>query len=269
MMWADGQDLLHAATIFAAGFLAGAINLVVGAGTLVSFPIPVLLGYPPLSATVANTIGIVPGSVSGVIVYRHELRAHLPLVRTLLPASAGGGVVGAVTLLHLSAEVFTTVLPWLIGVGTLLVIAGPTIRRMIVRPTTDGDEAPSSVFPRRGTRLASVAGAFLLGVYGGYFSAAQGILLIALLGVTTTLLMQELNALKNLTVAVVNVVAATVFVCVSPNQIEWPVVALVAAGSTAGGWVGGRFARRLPAGVFRAFVVIVGVATVVALLVRR
>ena len=131
------------------------------------------------------------------------------------------------------------------------------------------DDVDATPFPRRGSKVASVVGAFLLGVYGGYFSAAQGILLVALLGITTTLLMQELNAVKNASVAAVNIIAATVFIFVSPELISWPIVALVALGSILGGLVGGRFARRLPAGLFRGFVVIVGITTVTAIVLSH
>ena len=260
--------LLRGAAVVGAGFLAGGLNVVVGAGTLASFPILVLLGFPPLTATMANTIGIVPGSLSGVLVYRRELRAHYRVTGLLLPSSSAGGVTGALLLLHLSVDIFAAVIPWLIGIGTLLVLSGPAIKNRIgrVAATDDVDATP---FPRRGSKVASVVGAFLLGVYGGYFSAAQGILLVALLGITTTLLMQELNAVKNASVAAVNIIAATVFIFVSPELISWPIVALVALGSILGGLVGGRFARRLPAGLFRGFVVIVGITTVTAIVLSH
>lgn len=269
----DWLQVLDWGAIFGAGFLAGGINVIVGAGTLVSFPILVLLGFPPLTATIANTIGIVPGSVSGVVVYRRELRTHIATVRMLLPSSAVGGIVGASLLLHFSAEVFSAVIPWLIGIGTILVITGPAIKRRVGHTGPEAPEEPSrrdgdEPFPAGVAVVVSVAGAFFLGVYGGYFSAAQGILLIALLGITSSLRMQELNAIKNLTVAAVNIIAASVFIIVSPQMISWPTVGLIAVGSTVGGIVGGRFARRLRADVFRVFVVIVGVATVVAMTVN-
>lgn len=252
---------------FGAGLLAGGINVIVGAGTLASFPILLLLGAPPLTATIANTLGIVPGSVAGVFVYRAELRARRTVIALLLPASVTGGIVGALVLLRLSSDVFTAVIPWLIGVGTLLVLVGPAIRARLVKggPGLEGSSATQSAFPGRASRLASMVGAFGLGIYGGYFSAAQGILLIALLGVTTTLRMPDLNAIKNLTVAAVNVIAAGVFLVVSPELIDWQLVAPVAAGATVGGLVGGRFAKRLPAKAFRGFVVVVGVVTVVVM----
>ena len=263
----EATPALEAVFVLAAGFLAGAINVVVGAGTLVSFPVLVLLGYPPLTAAVSNAIGIAPGSIMGVIVYRDELHRRRDVVWTLLPASIAGGVLGSLLLLHLSADMFSATLPWLIGVGTLLVLLGPTLKGWATRGDGGSDVAPPSLpaFPSRAAKAWSLVGALCLGVYGGYFSAAQGVLLIAVLGLSTTLLLQELNAIKNLTVAAVNLIAAATFLIVSPKLVAWHLVSLIAMGSALGGFVGGRFAKRLPAAVFRAFVVIVGVATVVVM----
>lgn len=272
--------------VFAGGFFAGAINVVVGAGTLVSFPLLVFLGFPPLTATISNTIGIVPGSVSGTFVYRQELHARRAVVRKLLPASAAGGILGATILLSFPGEVFATVVPWLIGVGTLLVLLGPAIKRSLnnghsgttssdghtsaeedTQETARGYDGSSEPVPRAFTSstavVAAALGAFALGTYGGYFSAAQGILLIGLLGVLSQLTMQELNAIKNVTVLAVNIIAAIVFVVVSPELIDWRLVGLIAAGAACGGIVGGRFARGLSAPLLRVFVAVVGVTTVV------
>ncbi|GGC99483.1 UPF0721 transmembrane protein [Tersicoccus solisilvae] len=273
----DAAQVLGWTAVFGAGFLAGAINVMVGAGTLVSFPILVLLGHAPLAATIANTMGIVPASLSGVLVYRRELQARSGVVRVLLPASVAGGILGAYLLLHLDSGAFSAVVPWLIAVGTVLVILGPDIKKRVTRhdhvaagATAPGTTYPSgSAFPTRASLPASVVGALLLGTYGGYFSAAQGILLIALLGITTTMPMQDLNAIKNLTVAAVNVIAASVFLLASPSRIEWHLVGLIAAGSALGGTVGGRFARRLRPGAFRIFVASVGLVTVVAMVLNH
>lgn len=137
----ESLQIVELGAIFGAGFLAGSINVIVGAGTLVSFPILVFLGLPPLTATIANTIGIVPGSISGVVAYRRELRAHVKTIRFLLPASILGGITGASLLLHFSADVFTAVIPWLIGFGTLLVIAGPSIKKHVGAHTSGGISA--------------------------------------------------------------------------------------------------------------------------------
>lgn len=253
--------------IFLAGFVAGMVNVIVGAGTLVSFPILIFLGYPPLTATIANAIGIVPGSVSGAITYRHELGAQRRTVRLLVPVSTIGGIAGSLLLLRLSEDTFTRVIPWLIGAGTLLVLFGPWIKRWAGSPPdpTTGAGTPASPFSSRWALGTSLIGTLVLGIYGGYFSAAQGILVIALLGITTSLSLQQLNGLKNITVCTVNAVAAGVFIITAPSQIAWDVVGLIAAGSALGGVAGGRVARRLKPAIFRGFVVVMGVATVVVL----
>lgn len=265
---------------FLAGFCAGGINVVVGAGTLVSFPLLLLAGFPPLTATVANTVGIVPGSASGVVVYRNELRTRRGTVALLLPASSAGGVVGALLLLGFPSGVFTAVVPWLVGLGTLLVLLGPSIRRAVAaRDMTSGaaptgqssttpSDGPAPAFSGCAATAAGIVGAFVLGIYGGYFSAAQGILLIGLLGIISRLEMQDLNAIKNLTVLGVNVIAAAVFVVVSPSLIDWPLAACIAVGAVFGGGIGGRFAKRLSPAFLRGFVVIVGVGTSLFMLVR-
>ncbi|MCE1177542.1 MAG: sulfite exporter TauE/SafE family protein [Micrococcales bacterium] len=272
-------DAAQLAVPLAAGFLAGAINVVVGAGTLVSFPLLLLTGQAPLTATVANTIGIIPGSLSGVAAYRRELSSLRATVRTLLPASVAGGIVGALILLSFPARVFTSVVPWLVAVGTLLVVLGPWVRgrvasRRIGAATAAGGpahgtpEGHATAFPSTTALATGVGGAFLLGAYGGYFSAAQGILLIGVLGMLSRLQIQELNAIKNLTVLAVNLIAAVVIVVHSPGLIDWPLAGLVGVGSSLGGLVGGRFARRLSAGALRGFVVVVGVATTLVMLLR-
>ncbi|MCI1257263.1 MAG: sulfite exporter TauE/SafE family protein [Corynebacterium provencense] len=280
--------------VFAAGFSAGAVNVVVGGGTLVSFPVLVLLGYPPVTATVANTVGIVPGSVVGAFGYRRELSARRKVMRALLPASVAGGVTGSLLLLSLPGEVFTRVVPWLICTGTMLVLLGPTVKRTVavrrsrLRTASDGpgdgpgdgqgdgpgdgpgtaDGKLPAAFSSRGAAATAVVAAFLLGIYGGYFSAAQGILLTGVLGVISRMDMQELNAVKNLTVAGVNLVAAAVFLVVSPELVDWSLAGTVACGAVCGGVVGVRVARLLSPAVLRAAVAVVGVAAV-ALTVSR
>ncbi|WP_261796954.1 sulfite exporter TauE/SafE family protein [Corynebacterium provencense] len=276
--------------VFAAGFSAGAVNVVVGGGTLVSFPVLVLRGSPPVTATVANTVGIVPGSVVGAFGYRRELSARRKVVRALLPSSVAGGVAGSLLLLSLPGEVFTRVVPWLICTGTILVLLGPTVKRTVAvrrsRLRTAGDgpgdgqgdgpgDGPGTAdgklpaaFSSRGAAATAVVAAILLGIYGGYFSAAQGILLTGVLGVISRMDMQELNAVKNLTVAGVNLVAAAVFLVVSPELVDWSLAGTVACGAVCGGVVGVRVARLLSPAVLRAAVAVVGVAAV-ALTVSR
>ncbi|UCM90633.1 sulfite exporter TauE/SafE family protein [Streptomyces marincola] len=249
----------EAPAVLGAGFWAGMINVVVGSGTLVSFPVLLLCGYSPLVANISNTIGLVGGSLSGTIGYRRELRESRTAARALLPASIAGGITGALLLLALPSEAFDTIVPALIGAGLLMVVAGPFVQRGQARRagTAGWAEGLSS------RRLAGIAaGVFLLGVYGGYFGAAQGILIVGLLGLVTTASVQSLNALKNLLVMTVNLIAAIVFMIVAWDSIDWTAVLLIAAGATAGGVVGARVGRRLRPALLRALIVVIGLAAI-------
>ncbi|MFJ9552254.1 sulfite exporter TauE/SafE family protein [Nocardiopsis sp. NPDC101807] len=248
------------AAVAGAGFVAGLINVVVGSGTLVTFPVLLLFGYPPLVANVSNTIGLVGGNLSGTFGYRRELRAQSRLARVLLPVSLLGGVAGAGLLLVLPAGAFSVVVPFLVVLGLVMVVAGPAVQRRTLARSAPG-AAPGRL---EGARLAAaVAGVFVLGAYGGYFGAAQGILLVGLMGLLTTETMQSLNGLKNLLVAGVNAVAAGTFVLVARDSVDWAVVALLAVGATLGGLVGARYGRRLSPNLMRALIVAVGSAAVV------
>jgi uncharacterized membrane protein YfcA len=245
----------HAVAIVFAGVWAGMINTIVGSGTLVTFPVLLLLGYPPLTANVSNGLGLVPGSLAGAIGYREELRGLRGRVVRLAVATALGAVLGAVLLLSLPAAAFDAVVPVLVAVAVVLVIVQPFLSRRLAA--------------RRGgarTRVgpALLAGTFGTGVYGGYFGAAQGVLLLALLGIGLDDELQRHNAVKNVLATLANLVSGVIFVFVAP--ISWPVVALIAAGSTAGGVLGARVGRRLSSTALRAVVVVVGVAAIVQLL---
>lgn len=243
--------------IAGAGVWAGLINVIVGSGTLVTFPVLLLLGYSPLAANVSNSIGLLGGNLSGTFGYRRELRANPPLLRRLLPASVAGGVTGAVLLLALPAEAFTTIVPVLVVLGLVMVVAGPAVQRRAARRNGGRPTATAR-------RTAAVTTAtFAVGIYGGYFGAAQGILLVGMLGILTAESLQSINAMKNLLVTGVNGIAAVVFVVVAWDSIDWIVVALIAVGSAAGGVLGARFGRRLSPVALRAIIVAVGTAAVV------
>lgn len=239
-----------------AGFGAGTVNAIVGSGTLISFPTLVLLGYPPLLANVSNNLGLVPGSLAGAVGYRRELKGQGTRLRWLVPASLVGGSVGALGLLVLPAAAFDAIVPVLVALSLVLVVVQPRLReRLAGRLVEDHDGRPST---------GLIVGVALAGCYGGYFGAAQGILLIALLGSLLTDDLQRLNGTKNVLATVVNAVAAVVFLFGA--DIDWTAVGLIAVGSTAGGFVGGRYGRLLPPTVLRGFIVVVGVAALVRLL---
>lgn len=247
------MTLLEALAVFAAGIAAGTINTIVGSGTLVTFPILLAVGYPPVLANVSNTVGLVPGSLSGAVGYRHELRGQGSRLIRLGAASVLGGVAGALLLLSLPAAAFDAIVPVLIGLGCLLVVVQPWVSRRV---------RPRAAAPSHGSVLVWVL-VFLAGVYGGYFGAAQGVLLIAILGLGLSESLQRINAAKNILALLVNAVAAVVFIVVT--DVSWAAAGLVAAGSVIGGQVGATVGRRLPAPVFRGFVAVVGLVAIVAL----
>ena len=254
------MTVLEAAAILLAGVGAGTINTVVGSGTLITFPTLLAFGVPPVTANVTNTVGLVPGTASGTLAGRAELAGQGRLVRALIPASLVGGIVGAVLLLTLPAEAFAAVVPVLIGLGVLLVVFQPRIAAWVARrhQAIGGLPASGAWWVRPAVGLA--------GVYGGYFGAAQGVLLMAILGNGVAETLNRLNATKNLLSLVVNGVAAAVFVALEP--IDWPAAGLIAAGSVVGGQIGARIGRRLPPTVLRVVIAVVGTVAVTTLVVR-
>lgn len=239
-----------AALVGAAGLAAGTINAVVGSGTLITFPVLLALGVPPVTANVTNTIGLVPGSFSGSWSYRRELAGqHERLIR-LGSASLLGGIAGALLLLVLPAGVFRAVVPVLIILALGLVLMQPWL--------AVDQHAVSAAAP-------VLWGAVLLtGVYGGYFGAAQGVLLIAIMGILLDADLQRVNAMKNVLAGLVNGVAGVIFIALA--KPDWTYVVIIAVGSAIGGQLGGQIGRRLSPVVLRGIVVVVGVAALVKFL---
>jgi uncharacterized protein len=246
---------LECVLVLAAGVFAGAINTVVGSGTLVTFPVLLAVGYGPVVANVSNTLGLVPGSVSGAIGYRWELAGQRRRIVVLATASLLGGIAGAVLLLSLPGSAFEAIVPALIALALVLVVAQPRLSRVLA------ERRPAR--PHGGPLLWS--GVLGTGIYGGYFGAAQGVILLALLGITIADEdLQRLNALKNVLAAIVNGIAAVLFLFFA--SVAWLPALLLAAGSAAGGQLGARIGRSLSAPVLRGVIVVVGVAAIVQLL---
>ncbi|MGK2882377.1 MAG: sulfite exporter TauE/SafE family protein [Mycobacterium sp.] len=239
-----------------AGVGAGAINAVVGSGTLITFPTLVALGYPPVTSTMSNAVGLVAGGVSGTWGYREELRGQWKRLRWQILASLLGAGVGAWLLLHLPEKVFTQVVPVLLIGALILVVIGPRIQGWARRRAEESGRSADHV--SRGRMAALVIGTFAVGIYGGYFTAAQGILLIGLMGALLPESMQRMNAAKNLLSLLVNLVAAAAYVLVAFGRISWSAAGLIAIGSLLGGWLGARYGRRLSPNALRIVVVIVG-----------
>ncbi|WP_370483723.1 sulfite exporter TauE/SafE family protein [Mycobacterium sp. pUA109] len=242
--------------IVLAGVGAGAINSLVGSGTLITFPTLVTLGFPPVTATISNSVGLVAGGVSGTWAYRRELRGQWHRLRWQIPGSLLGAVCGAYLLLHLPEKVFNRVVPVLLVGALVLVVIGPKIQAVAQRRAEAAGRAVDHLSRRR--LAALVLGTFLVGVYGGYFAAAQGILLIGVMGVLLPESMQRMNAAKNLLALVVNLVAALAYTLVAFERISWVAAGLIAAGSLVGGWLGAHYGRRLSPNALRVVIVVVG-----------
>ncbi|HEU5002935.1 MAG TPA: sulfite exporter TauE/SafE family protein [Actinomycetota bacterium] len=247
---------LEELAVFGTGIAAGTINTIVGSGTLITFPTLLAFHFPPVVANVSNTIGLVPGSVSGAVGYRTELVGQGRRARRLGIAAGLGGLTGGLLLLVLPAAAFKDIVPALIALACVLVIAQPAIARRMAR-------RPARRAPHPDGSLALIAGVYATGVYGGYFGAAQGVMLIGIMGLSLPDSLQRINGLKNILAAIINGVAAILFLFAA--HIAWRPALLLAVGSTIGGQIGAKAGRRLPALALRILVVAVGIIAVVRL----
>lgn len=266
------MDLLQLALILLAGVGAGAINAAVGSGTLITFPALVAFGVPPVTATMSNAIGLIPGGIAGSLGYREEIRGQGRRLLSLLPASIAGSLIGALLLLVLPEDAFETIVPVLIVLALILVVVQPMLQKRLKEkkaaeavsaaesdPGSAGVESSGAVPALSGGRLAAVVfGVFATAIYGGYFAAAQGIILIAVLALLLPDPIQRLNGAKNVLVLAVNCVSATIFMIVGWDRIDWTAVALIAVGSLIGGYFGARIARRFPPALLRGVIVVLG-----------
>lgn len=242
---------LDAIFVLLGGLWAGTINTVVGSGTLVTFPILIAIGTAPVMAVVSNAMGLIAGGVSGTWGYRRELKDMGRNLARLMPASILGGITGAYLLLHLPETVFTFAAPLLIVLALALVIFQPKLQRAIKKRR---DEAPTG----HTHDAYMIILVFLAGVYGGYFVAAQGVLLVAILGIFMSGTLQNANAVKNVLSLSVNLVAAISYLLFAPDKIIWAVVGLIAVSSLIGGFVGARIGRKLPPLALRSVIVVLG-----------
>jgi uncharacterized protein len=246
---------LEGVAIAGAGLAAGAINTIVGSGSLITFPTLLALGYPPVLANVSNTIGLVPGAASGAIGYRRELSGQKGRALRLIPPAAFGGLTGGVLLLSLPASAFGRIVPILILLACVLIALQPRLSRSLA--------ARQGIDSERSWVLVVLI--YLTAVYGGYFGAAQSVILIALLAIFIPDDIQRLNGLKNILALVVNGVAAILFIAFS--HVAWVPVALIAAGSIAGGQLGAVVGRRFPARLLRGAIILVGAMVAARLLI--
>ncbi|MGW1840152.1 sulfite exporter TauE/SafE family protein [Streptomyces sp. NPDC002067] len=248
----------EALAVLAAGLGAGTINTVVGSGTLITFPVLLAVGLPPITANVSNSLGLVPGSLSGAFGYRRELAGQRSRILRFGIAALLGGSAGAALLLALPSDAFDAIVPVLIAIALILVVIQPRLAAALrARRTRNG------ITPRRDGGPVLLAGLTLASAYGGYFGAAQGVLYLSMTGLALDEDLQRLNALKNVLTLLVNAVAAVLFLFVA--HFDWTAVALLAAGSALGGRIGAVLGRRLPPAVLRAIIVVVGVVAIIQL----
>ena len=250
---------LEQLAVLLAGFGAGIMTSTVGVASLLSFPVLLAVGLPPVVANASNTVGMTPAGLSGSFGYRSELREHPGITATVLATCAGGAVAGAALLLALPPGVFEAIVPWLILFTCLLVGASPRLNTWLRRRHDHEPEARTRMSPV--TTFFSTA----TGVYGGYFGAGSGVMMMAVLGLGIDVEFRIINALKTLAVMSSNVIATVIFLFAA--ELEWAAIGILAAGSIVGGYVGARIGRRLPAPLLRSVVVVVGVAAAVTMLV--
>lgn len=251
------MELWEALAILLAGVAAGGINAVAGSGTLFTFPVLLALGYPPITATVSNSIGLAPGTLSGTIAYRRELAGQKARLIRFGTMSFFGAMTGAMLLIYLPSGVFESVVPFMIGGACVLIILQPRITKW-ARSRKPASKNGGPWMP---------AGAYAAGTYGGYFAAAQGIILISLLGATLDDDLQRLNALKNALATIANSTAAVFYIVLASPA--WPVVGLLAAGTIAGGYLGANFGRKLSPTALRVVLIIVGLTAAAQLVMGR
>ncbi|HEY5044499.1 MAG TPA: sulfite exporter TauE/SafE family protein [Solirubrobacteraceae bacterium] len=241
--------------IACAGLAAGMINTMVGSGTLITFPVLLAFGYAPVTANVSNTIGLVPGSLSGAVGYRRELAGQRRRMMRLGTASVLGGATGAVLLLVLPASAFKAIVPVFIAIALVLVVLQPRLKLRLAKREID---------PQREGGMLTLLAVYLTGVYGGYFGAAQGILLLGILGVALSQTLHRTNALKNVLAGLTNGVAGLYFILAA--HVAWAPAGIIACTSILGAQLGAHYGRRLPPAALRGLIVVVGLTAIVRLL---
>lgn len=260
------MEIYEIIAILLAGVGAGAINAAVGSGTLITFPALVAFGVPPVTATMSNAVGLIPGGIASSFGYREEIRGQGKRLLKLVPASLLGSLVGAFLLLNLPDDTFESVVPVLIVLALVLVVFQPMVQRFLrnkktveIVETAEVDPASAGMgllSPGRWMLVTLIV--FGTAIYGGYFAAAQGIILVGLLGLVLPDSLQRINGAKNVLVLVVNITSATVYTIVGFDRIHWLAVLLIAIGSLLGGYFGARVARKLSPVLLRVIIVVLG-----------
>jgi uncharacterized membrane protein YfcA len=253
------MDLRADALLAGAAALAGAVNSVAGGGTLLSFPAAMAWGLPSTMANATNAVAMMPGSAASAWAYRRELRAHAPLVRLLALPAVVGGVAGAMLLHATPVRVFDVVVPWLVLGATLIILFQSRVARA-------SRSSPPNPEAQRSTTFVAVGAQLVVGIYGGFFGAAMGIVTLALLSLVMEDDIQARNAVKILLASLINGVAAVYFVW--SGLVSGRAAVIMTGGAVAGGYLGALVARRTPARVVRALVVSIGLSISVLLAYR-
>jgi len=244
------MTLLQALALAAAGLAAGTASAMAGGASIITFPVLLAMGVPPLTANVTNTVGLAPIVVGTALNSAPELRGQRARLTALGPTALVGGAGGSVVLLATPGDTFRAIVPGLIAGSCLLLLAQP----WLVRHTLSGG---------RRRHAAAQASTFLVGFYTGYFGAASGVLFLALVGLVSTASLHELNATKNMLVGAANALATVIFAVVA--DVRWPMAAALAVGSVLGGAVGARLVRLVPAPYLRTAIALIGLAVAVRL----
>ncbi|HEX3696097.1 MAG TPA: sulfite exporter TauE/SafE family protein [Polyangia bacterium] len=243
------MDIVRHGLLVGSAAVAGAINAVAGGGTLISFPAAMAWGLPSIAANVTNAVALTPGSLASAWGYRRELKADRRLVALLAPPATVGALAGAYILHHTSQRLFDALIPWLVLGATLIILLQGVILRHAPKPQPGAPTSPA--------RLATVVLCQLLvGIYGGYFGAAMGIITLAFLSLIASTDIHGMNGIKNLLAALVNGVASIYFI--ASGLVDGWAALLMTGGAIAGGFIGARVARRAPARVIRALVIVIG-----------
>jgi uncharacterized protein len=242
-----------------AGLLAGGVNAVAGGGTLISFPALLAVGVPPIAANITSSVGLVSGYLGSAVGYRRELSDQRRRMRSLAVVAILGGAVGAVVLLVTPADSFRTIVPYLVILACLLLAGQPRLARWVARRPSGRTQSEDGVTP------LVKAGVFVAAIYGSYFGAGLGVLLLGVLGILVSDSLQRLNGLKNMLSFVVNLVGVLIFVV--SGQVLWTFAGLLLVSSYTGGVLGARVARRLSPVVLRYSIVTLGLVVAVVLIV--
>ena len=237
------------AIYLAAGIAAGIANGIAGGGTFITFPTLIATGISALQANVSTTVGVVPSYLGGIVEFRTHIRRHQKLITSLLPSCILGAAFGCALLLQGSPSTFRHVVPWLIGAGTVLFAVSPLVTKRLEHLEHDHSSR----------RWALFVGVFLVSIYGGYFGAGLGILLLAVMAVSLHFEIKELQGLRNLLSLIINLCAALIFV--AHGHLAWDAVSMLLIGTLIGGWLGAILVRHLTPGVVRVLVIATGIAT--------